>query len=274
MACETFGIWNDQQIPYHDPQAFEVALQVFEDAKLGCLVYNGDWGDYRSLSKYPAVGSDRPDMDWGLSEELERQRELLKLAQKRIKPKRAIFNEGNHEWRVRRALERDEKLVKLLDLGDVRDSVSIHSLLRLNDLGIAWSGRYPKGSWLHPSLAPHDNVWVEHGYITRKNAGYGATALMQERMCSVVVGHCERLALIWKRALGRDFFGIENGNLSLIGEPERGSDIYSGVPFSEQKYLNHRQGICVIYRQSNEWWPVPVRIRDGKAWFNGRLYKC
>lgn len=279
--AESYGIWNDQQIPYHDPRAFSVAVQIFADAKLHTLVFNGDWGDYMSIATHDQ--GDRDDLYEGIQREIDRQREQLDKAMRAIKPKRAKWNDGNHEFRVRRALYRDPKLacqvlkIKYTEmqlLGSVRQAVSIPALLGLAKHKIEYRGNYPKGCWLKDGLAEHENVYVQHSYIARKKSGYTVSALMDDHWCSQIIGHCEKLAgPIWARKMGRDFFGIENGNLSLIGEPEYGDDIYSGPPHSDPKLMNHRQGISIVYWDGG-WHPFTIKIRDGKAFWNGKLYRA
>ena len=269
---ETYGIWGDQQIPYHDPRAFSVALQIFSDAKLTGLVYNGDWGDYMNLGAHPP-GS-RFDIYVGLQKEIDKQRELLKQAQKAIKPRRATFNEGNHEWRLARALQRDTHLAKkVLEIDVIREAISVPAILNLDEHKIKWSGSYPRGCWLRPGLAEHENVYVHHGYTARKKPSQTVSGQLDDHWCSQVVGHCERLAgPIWTRKFGRDFFGVEGGNVSLIGEPSLGDDVYSGIPHSDPRLMNHRQGITIIYYDGGHWWPFTIKIRDGKAVWNGKRY--
>lgn len=268
------GIFNDSQVPYHDPKALSVAVQIFADAKLDVLVYNGDFADLRSLSKYVIVNH-RQELIADMREELERVRTKLKEVHKAIKPKRAKWNDGNHEYRVFRTLtdERNSRIAKLLDIDEIREAIGIPALLGLNALKIEYSGPYPNGCWL-TDAEPHDNVWVEHGYSVRKKTGYTVSNLMEDRWASCVVGHCEKFGgPLWRRHLGRLYFGIENGNLSRIGEPE-GAGIYMGVPHSVPQYMNHAQGICLIYRDGKDWFPVPVKITNGKALFNGKLYRA
>lgn len=271
--AECYGLWNDQQHPYCDLRAFNVATEIFADAKLTGLIYNGDWNDFRAISRYPVYNKD-PKLFSELKAELKVSRERLKTAHRAIKPKLAAWNDGNHEWRLFRAFEKVPSALQILEIAEVGEALSIPNLMGLGELGIRYSGPYPNGCWLKTNLEPHDNVWVEHGYTARKKAGYTATGKLEERMCSVVVGHCERLAIVWKRALGRDYFALENGNLSCIAEPGLGEDIYGGVPHSVPGYMDHRQGISIIYYADRQWHPVPIKIRDGKAWFNGKLYKA
>jgi hypothetical protein len=276
------GIWNDQQIPYHDPRALDVATQIFIDAKINRLIYNGDWGDYLDLGTHPK--GDRDELYIGIEREVQEQRDLLHECHKAINPDEADWNDGNHEWRVQRAFWKDPKLAaKVLKIkytemqliGSVKEAISIPAILGLDKLKIRYSGPYPNGCWLRKGVEEQDNVYVHHGYTARKKAGYTVSGQMDDHWCSQIVGHCERLAgPIWNRKLGRDFFGIENGNLSLIGEPDKGDGIYAGIPHSQPRLMNHRQGITVIYEEGGHVWPFTIRIRDGKAHWGGKLYKA
>lgn len=275
------GIWGDQQIPYHDPRAWSVALQIFADAKLDLLIDNGDFGDYMALGTHPQ--GDRYDAYESFRNEIRFQREKLAESHKAIKPQKRKWNDGNHEWRVQRAFWKDPKLAQTVlkidftsprAVSSVREAASIPVIMEFSKYGIEYSGAYPNGCWLKSGVEPEKNVYVHHGYTARKHSGYTVSGQMQDHWTSQIVGHCERLAgPIWTRKLGRDYFGIESGNLSLIGEPGPGDGIYAGVPHSDPKLMNHRQGISIVYYDAGQFWPFTIKIRDGKALWNGRLYK-
>jgi hypothetical protein len=271
-VVEAYGIWNDQQIPYHDHRALSIAIQIFSDAKLDTLIYNGDWADFRAVSRYPVYNKD-PKLFSELKAELKVARERLHTAHKAINPKRAKWNDGNHEWRIFRAFEKTPAALQILEIAEVGEAISIPTLFKLKDLGIKYSGTYPEGCWLKDGLPPEENVWVEHGYTARAKGGYTVSGVMDKRWSSAIVGHCEKLALIWARKLNRDFFGIENGNLSGIAEPGIGEGVYGGVPHGSPHYMDHRQGFSIVYRDGNQWHPYMVKIRDGRAFWNGKLYR-
>jgi hypothetical protein len=274
VATEVYGVWNDQQVPYHDRRALSVATQIFADAKLTKLVYNGDWNDFRSISRYPVYNKD-PKLFTELKAELKTSKELLATTHKAISPSSAVWNDGNHCWRIFRAFEKIPAALQILEIAEVGEAISIPALMALKKLKIAYSGEYPNGCWLKSGLEPQKNVWVEHGYTARQKGGYTITGVMEKRWSSAIVGHCEKLAgPIWTRKLGVDYFGIENGNLSLIAEPGLGDGIYGGVPHSVPQYMDHRQGISILYYDSGQWFPFTLKIRDGKCWWNGRLYRA
>jgi hypothetical protein len=270
--AKVYGIVGDVQTPYHDARALSVCGQICADAKLDELIINGDWLDLRKAGTHPQnskslriVGEMRQEIAIG--------RERLHTFVKGVKPKKSRMTSGNHEFRLERMLTRDQSIAQLLEIVEIGEAISMTSILKLDAIGMKWVGQYPKGCWLDPQLAAEDNVWVEHGLSARAKAGYTVSSVMDKRWSSAVIGHCEKLCLLWARKNGRCFFGIESGNLSCIGEPGLGDGIYFGVPHSTPEYMDHQQGFTIIYRDGGQWHPQIVKIRDGKAWFNGRFYK-
>lgn len=273
------AIINDLQIPYHDPRALDVAQQIIRDFGPDVLDENGDIFDFLNLSRYPTVKTPMNErMACEFESEIERGIAIQQAFVAETKPKRIHRKNGNHEWRLLRAISNaDANAKKILELKVVRQAYSYPSLFRFNELPVKvkFAGEYPNGLWLHPKLPPDKNVWVEHGYVARKKSGFTANALMEERMCSVICGHCEKLAgPLWRHVVGdRNIFAIENGNLSILGVPGAGDGLYQGVPHSVPDYMNHTQGFSLLVYASGEWWPQTVRITNGKAWWNGKLYQ-
>ena len=267
-------ICGDFQAPYHDPRATELLMRIGEELQVDDLAINGDFVDWRVMSDHFPIRGERPDLVMTLRDELLTQRGLLIELVQRIKPKRKKFTCGNHEWRLYRALSKQQNVLDLLQIPSIAEKLSVESILGLTELGFECAGEYPNGMWLFEGK-PHDrNVWIEHGYFTRKHSGYLATALILDRMTNVVVGHGERLAVKWKRAIGgRRFFGAEQGNLSILAEPA-GKGIYSTVPHTAPEFLDHQQGFLVLYTDRfGNFYPVPVAIFNGRAVFNGKEYE-
>lgn len=270
------AVVNDEQTPYHDPAALDVAGQIIEAAKVNLLVQNGDWADMRAISRYPLRNKD-PRLFSELKNELATSRERFHTWVKGIKPKKVMWLDGNHEFRLHRAFNGIPNAFQILDLPEVDHAMSIPSLFRFAEskIPIEYIGEYPQGAWLRNDLAPEQNVYVEHGYSVRKKPAYTASNLADDRWCSVIVGHCEKLAgPIWTRKLGRHYFYIENGNMSIIGEPGKGNGIYGGIPHSVPEYMNHTQGFSLLFHDGKDWHPFTIRISKGKAFWDGKLYRA
>ena len=267
-------IVSDVQAPCHDPSAFSVMLQIAEKLKPDICTANGDWVEFRHLSlRYPA--SKGAEFGATAKEELDTARGLLTEFARACGPKcEKHFNEGNHEWRLFRALSRIDQVLQILELEGVAKAVSIEAVFGLKALGFKYSGTYPKGHWLF-DLQPHGNVYVHHGFLIRQKGGYQANAEIDKRMVSTITGHGERLALAWRRDLAnRHICGIEGGNLSLLGEPNKGDDIYNSVPFNDPEMLDRKQGFVVVYQDGELIQPICVGIKDGKAIWDGKVYRA
>lgn len=273
------AVVNDFQIPYHDPDALDVAQQIITDfGPVDVLDFNGDIYDFLNLSRHPNVKTQLNEQTaCEFESEIERGIEITQEFVAETKPKYIHWKNGNHEWRLLRAIANaDAPAKKILELKVVRNAYSYPSLFRFADLPctVRFAGEYPNGLWLHPSLAASDNVWVEHGYVARKHAGFTANALLNERFSSAICGHCERLAgPLWTHKVGdRALFAIENGNLSILGVPGPGDGLYGGVPHSVPDFMNHTQGFSLLVYASGQWYPQTIRIVKGQAWWNGQLY--
>jgi len=268
-------VFGDLQAPLHDEAALSVLLQVVSDLKPTRGVINGDAVEFRHLSmRYPALkGDDGKKIGATAAEEAESAFRLLKELTKASPKTKWTFNEGNHEWRLMRLARSIPQFAEMLNLKNVKAVLGIQNVLGLDELGIKYSGEYPKGCWLF-DRQPHNNVFVHHSFITRVKAGYHANAELDKRGAyNIVVGHGERLACVWRRDIAdRRCFAIEGGSLSRLGEPQ-GAEIYTSVPFNQPEFLDRQQGFSVIYADGNDYWPVLVPIHKGKAVFMGKLYR-
>ena len=273
------AVINDLQVPYNDRDAVDVARQIIRDfGPVDVLDLNGDIFDLLNLSRFPNARTELNErMACELESEIERGVELMKDFVEETKPKRLHLKAGNHEWRLLRTISNaDQNAKKILELKAVREAYAYPNLFKFNELGVPvkFAGEYPRGLWLHPELPNHENVWIEHGYVARKKSGYTCTAVMEERMSSVIVGHCEKLAMLWRHVNGdRNLFAVENGNLSILGVPGIGDGLYSGVPHSVPDYMNHTQGFTLLTHVESQWFPELIRVVRGKAWWGGKLYK-
>jgi hypothetical protein len=268
-------VFGDLQAPLYDEAALSILLQVVSDFKPDRGVINGDVIEFRHLSmRYPALkGDDGKRIGATAAEEAQSAVTVLKLLVKACIKTKWVFNEGNHDWRLVRVLQSIPQILEIMGLPNVKEALRIDKILGLAELGIKYSGEYPKGCWLFDRQA-HNNVFVHHSFITRIKAGFHANAELDKRgMYNMVVGHGERLACVWRRDIAdRRVFSIEGGGLSKLGEPQ-GKGIYTTVPFNAPEFLDRQQGFSVIYQHENDYWPVLVPIHRGRAIFMGKLYK-
>jgi hypothetical protein len=274
------AVTNDWQIPFCDYDAIDVAKQIIRDfGPVDVLDFNGDIYDFLGLSKHPSAKTliNEP-LAIELESEIERGVEIVQAFVEETKPKYIHWKNGNHEFRFLRAIANaDQTAKKILELKVVREAYSYPSLFRFKELPVKvrFAGNYPHGLWVHSGLPKHENIWAEHGMVARKHSGYTANAILNERFCSAIVGHCERLAgPLWTHKVGMgDLFAIENGNLSILGVPGPGDDQRTGFPHSVPDYMNSCQGFTLLVHANGNWYPQTVRINRGEAWWSGQLYK-
>lgn len=271
------AIVGDWQIPFHDEEAIDVAQQIVRDFKPNVLDFNGDILDLMRLSKFPGIVNDRNEYRQAdLETELQIGISALKRFTQEVKPERVYFKSGNHEARLERTIATAQPNQQaILTLKKIRNVATIENLLELNQLGKNVTfAKWPNGLWLHPTFVPDLNVWVEHGNETAAKAGYTVTRVSEKRASSVIVGHVHRLSLSWRHLnQDRDRFMIEGGHLSILGTPKVGDDQYFGSPFSVADYMDYQQGLSLVTFADAKVWPELVRIKNGSAMWNQKLYK-
>lgn len=264
---EKYLVIGDLQVPYHDASAVEVMLRIAEDFAPDGLVFNGDFSDWRTLSDhFPARDEPGKRLISTLKDEIAIQRDLLAEIMERVKPKMTWWNDGNHEWRLYRALFKLPSVIQLLGLSEVAAKLTVSSIFNLDKYGIKHSGEYPNGFSLK-----NGEIWIEHGFNASLKAGGTVSKLLDARGTSVIVGHCERLAIVWKRTIVGKIFGVEGGNLSILGE-KAGKGIYSTVPHTAPELMNHQQGFTTLIRYKGLWYPEVVPIYNGTAIWRGKVY--
>jgi hypothetical protein len=87
-------ILADVHIPFHDPQALEVALEYGEKRKPTCILLNGDLGDHYATSKFVQNPKQRD-----FPEEVKSTVFFLAGLRKRFPKARIVYKLGNHEER-------------------------------------------------------------------------------------------------------------------------------------------------------------------------------
>lgn len=273
-----YAVTGDWQVPFHDEHAIDVAQQVIAAFKPDTLDYNGDIFDMPGQGKFPGFKTHLNKKRWmSLQAAIEIGQGLMQRFAEEIQPKKVVFKDGNHEQRLHRVVANaNSDLIEVLELPQISagiTSVNIFSLDKLQKSSRFEHFPYPQGNWAHPDL-PHDaNVYVEHGNQVAAKAGYTAGAVVEKRGTSIVINHVHRLSLAWKHLVGnRDFFAIENGGLSILGESDH-PGMYFGSPYSAPDMLNHAQGFSLLTYQEGVWSPELVRIKHGVASWRGKTYK-
>jgi predicted phosphodiesterase len=88
------GVLSDIHVPYHDETALRAAVDHLQGEKVECLLLNGDWADFYSISRHEKNPKHR-----NFKNELHAGRELLKWLRQEFPDARFVAKLGNHEER-------------------------------------------------------------------------------------------------------------------------------------------------------------------------------
>jgi hypothetical protein len=167
---------TDEHIPFHDPIAIALALQIISDFNPSIRVTGSDKMDFYSISKYDK----NPERmrEAGLQDEIDMwhviEREWISAAP----DARSIFINGNHEDRLRRYLWKHP------EIADLR-ALRFHNVLELDSMGIEYAGS---------EIIVHDKLVIKHGKRVSRHSGYSAKAELEDEKhsISVMTGHVHR----------------------------------------------------------------------------------
>lgn len=193
---------SDLHIPYHDPFAWQLTLNIVKVVKPTKVNIGGDALDCYHLS---AFDKDPERMkDGSFQEDLDQWFRMVRELQ-RAAPKNCEFTfvPGNHEDRLRRYLMRNPELYGLRAL-------ELPSLMRLDELGITY---HEQEIEVIAGL-----LVVKHGSVVRKDSAYsGKGELEREKYAiSTITGHTHRLGTHYARTRLRVVKAHENGCLCLL----------------------------------------------------------
>jgi hypothetical protein len=193
---------SDLHIPYHDPHAWQLTLNIVKAVKPTRINIGGDALDFYQLSTFDKD----PDQlkDGGLQENLDQWFHMAMQLQ-RAAPDDCKFDfvPGNHEDRLRRYLNRNPELYGLRAL-------ELPSLMRLEELGIRY---HEEEIEIIPGL-----LVVKHGSIVRKDSAFSAKGELERERYSIstITGHTHRLGTHYARTRLRVVKAHENGCLCLL----------------------------------------------------------
>lgn len=193
---------SDLHVPYHDPFAWQLTLNIVKRVKPTKINIGGDALDFYQLSTFDK--DPKQLQDGGLQENLDQWFQMVRQLQ-RAAPDECeyTFVPGNHEDRLRRYLNRNPELYGLRAL-------ELPALMRLEELGIKY---YQDEIEIIPGL-----LVIKHGSVVRKDSGYSAKGeLERERYAvSTITGHTHRLGTHYVTTRNRVVKAHENGCLCLL----------------------------------------------------------
>lgn len=210
---------SDLHVPYHDPHAWQLALNVVKAVQPTTVNLLGDMLDFYRLSHYNK-DPQRYEGNW-LQEDLDQWYRMARELQ-RAAPQGCKFRllPGNHEDRLRRYIEINPQLYGLRAL-------ELPTLMRLTELDIEYHRQ-------EIDIVPGQLVG-KHGDIVRRDSAYSAKGeLEKERHAiSTITGHTHRMGTHYARTRRGVVKAHENGCLCQL-HPEY------------VKHPNWQQGLTIV----------------------------
>jgi predicted phosphodiesterase len=192
-------IWPDTHLPYADPKAVSLALQVGRYYQPDLVILLGDVLDCTGFSRFP---HDQVSPKSFLQTELDEWHGLAESIKEMAPHADRIFILGNHEERIERWLWSQPQLNGFSGL-------ALASLLKLAEHGF-------RPEPVREVALCRGALTVTHGTrIGGQGSGLAARQEMAKHGTSGVSGHTHRLALVTQRDKAGLRQWIESGHLSL-----------------------------------------------------------
>ena len=248
--------------PFHDRKAIDIAFQFCKEFTFDWVGLGGDWQDnamfsdkfQKKISYYFNTQAALCENSWtcGMLRKLQPTADM-------------DYFEGNHEVRIENMIINHLLPAYGLRPADNVDGLAVMSvpfLLGLPGLNINYIGNYPGSEhWVN------EKVVIRHGDIARKGSGATASAIAKESTYTEIFGHIHRFE--W--AVRTEH---RNGKTNYIQAFSPGClcKIDGTVP-AKSKRPNWQQGFAIIHYNDEECFIDPVMIKDGKAFYQGKVYE-
>lgn len=248
---KTAVVLPDLQIPFHDPEAVSVALQIVKDCKPDQIVLLGDALDLSAWSKYVQ----RPEWATATQDAIITLHQLLTTLRKLAPTAKIVMLAGNHEHRMANNLLQNAQVAYGLKRADDLDGwpvMSVPYLCAFDQLGVEYIDGYPANRhWINERLQ------VRHGNIARPT-GKTAVAVNSDERVSTIFGHIHRIESQFKTVNvyggGRTSAAYGIGALCKIDGhvPSTSGGIDTKTNSPVRNYENWQQGLAVInYRDGD-----------------------
>lgn len=235
------AVLPDCHVPFHDQKAVDLAVKVIKDFKPDVLVHLGDLADFHSLSAHRKD----PTKNTSFLTELEKVHKVMDQLDN-LAP-RKVFCEGNHCNRLQRYLfDRAPELYPFM---------TVESALQLKERGWEYHP-YQEVVTIGPVSFVHDL-----GY----SGVNGARQTAQAFPGNLVYGHSHRTSSFTMGNLKRDTYTC--WNIGWLGD-SRAIEYLPSVKIKQ----DWTKGFMLINVEGNEPYFNPIKISNGKAFYDGRVY--
>lgn len=249
-GCERMVVvYPDIHNQHADQGAIQAVHSLCVDHQPDEIIQIGDHIDGQALGRWP-----KSPEDWnGLQEEFDLARAFWANLKTLCPNAKLVQLEGNHEERLQLALWQSPGLHTLR-------SLTIASLMGLGELGVEYYRRTDR-YWISKDL----RLLALHGNQTNQNAGYSAHNELVKRRVSTVSGHTHRLGQTYHTGELDTLCSVECGHLTLP----------SHADYLRGRCANWQQGFVVIHLFKTWFQVLPIPIKHGRFYYDGKVYgKC
>lgn len=270
------GYWrmdDGTMIPMHDEAAMNVAIQILGFVKPTRII---NLGDYLDASEWTSKFTVYPEFVLTTQPALDRGHEFLAQQRAEVGPNAEIdLLGGNHDNRIELAITRNSMAATRLRQANRPASwpvLSIPFLMRLEELGVKYTGAYPAG---------RVKIADAHGEQTPLYALHGEKLDMKKQANSerqsTVQGHTHHLSCHMETY---DYDGtaqqVQSWSLGCLCRIDgavpstRGGVDEFGRPVRRVESWQH--AIAVVTETEHGWWVEPIMIHEGRAFYKDREF--
>jgi hypothetical protein len=278
------GYWrnldNGEMIAMHDEDAMAVALNIARAVRPDRIVHLGDFLDMAEFSSKFAV---HPEFAFTTQAAIDRGHAFLAECRAILGPQEPGTEDpnlyllaGNHDDRLGLCILNNAKAALRLRRADAPESwpaMSVPNLLALDAIGCEYISGYPAGS-----LKLADGNESQTPLVAVHERGLDVAKVAKSQRQSYVQGHVHRVAM-HSETYELDGRAIDVEAWSLGSLCRRDGYVHSvkGAPSDRgnpvKRFESWQQAVGVLTVAPDGTWVMEaVRIRDGKAFYGGKVY--
>lgn len=184
---------SGELIPFHDPRAIDIAIQVAQAERPDVIVHAGDLNDFAPFSRH----RQEPGFAMTVQPAIQYAYEYLAILSEMTKDQRVIS--GNHDIRLQNYVIDNAGAAFALTRAKVKNAarewpvLSLENLLRLDEIGVEYVGAYPAGA-----TYINDNLAAIHGSKIGNANRTAAQIVVEDERVSILYGHTHKRALAAK----------------------------------------------------------------------------
>lgn len=245
------GVLNDLHIPFHDPRAVNLVLDIFKDVQVDAIYINGDLADFYNINSH---GPTHPLVGSLLTDEIEQTKIWLKFLRDKFPKVDIHFLMGNHEYRVERFITAYARALY--------GYISLDKLLDLEKLKITWTPYNQRVSILS------SNVYAQHSPPSYGKTG-AMTSLEKDVDQTTIYGctHREQKAARTGKS-GEVYYCYFNGWLGSTTLSESHRQVFSYV----KGHDSWQQCFSLVGVEKGQGFVEQVSIRNYQSVLGGYIY--